>query len=186
MTGVSIIGIDSSLTSTGLTLIGNGVVLQTVRVRPKAIKDRTPDQSHARLTQILAAISKMVHEAPIGPLKVGIEGPSFGSKGASVHQVAGLWWLITHHVYTLGLDYYVVSPSGRMKYATGSGRASKDEVLAAVIRRYQNLVEVTGNDVADSLVVAAMGARHYALPLEISLPVVNLKAMEAVRWGDHV
>jgi Holliday junction resolvasome RuvABC endonuclease subunit len=164
-------------------MVAEGVVLHTRRVKPRAIKARTRIQEHDRIDEILTAITDMAARCPYNHLRVGIEGPSYGSKGASVHQVAGLWWAITQRLYQLELPYYVITPSQRMKYATGKGQADKDIVLAAVINRYRDLVEVTGNDIADSLIIAAMGARHYGSPLEHHLPELNLKAMEAVEWS---
>jgi crossover junction endodeoxyribonuclease RuvC len=54
-------------------------------------------------------------------------------------------------------------------------------VLAAVVRRYPH-TDVTGNDLADALVLAAMGARRLGFPIETSLPVANLAAMTKISW----
>jgi len=189
-----VLGIDPSLTSTGLVLVEGGQVVETKRVRSKLT-------GYARVQRILREIEQMVfgpmgraHDigyeptgsacademAPVN-LRVGIEGTAMGARGSSVVQIFGLWGVITQQLWEWGAEPYVVAPSARIKYATGKGNSSKDEVLAAVVRRYTN-AEVTGNDVADALIIAAMGARKYGEPLEADLPKANLEAMEKVQW----
>lgn len=75
----------------------------------------------------------------------------------------------------------IITPSQRAKYATGKGNASKDAVLLAVARRYPT-VEVTDNNEADALVLAAMIARLAGRPIETSLPQTHLDALAKVRW----
>jgi crossover junction endodeoxyribonuclease RuvC len=71
----------------------------------------------------------------------------------------------------------VVPPATLKTYATGKGNASKDAVLAAVVKRYPGWA-VTGNDVADAVVLMAMGARLLGHPLESSLPQSHLRALD--------
>jgi crossover junction endodeoxyribonuclease RuvC len=115
-----------------------------------------------------------------------MEGPSYASEGKYSHERAGLWWLVLD---TLVTDYKVpvavVPPAVLKRYATGKGNASKDAVLAAVIRRYPD-VPVTGNDQADAWTLCAMGLRHLGHPAEESLPKPNLAAMEKVDWPEVV
>jgi hypothetical protein len=54
-----------------------------------------------------------------------------------------------------------------------------------VVRRYQQ-VDITGNDIADALVLAAMGARQLGTPIETSLPAVHLTAMTKISWPKGV
>jgi crossover junction endodeoxyribonuclease RuvC len=167
---VRILGIDPSLTSTGLVVVEGGKVTDSARVRTRLT-------AHERIDHILSAIGWLARDVDL----VGIEGTAYAAKGSSVVQVFGLWGVVSHFLWEARHPYYVIPPACRVKYATGKGNNSKDEVLAAVVRRYAE-VTVTGNDVADALVVAAMGARHYGEPLESSLPQVNLKAMEKIVW----
>ena len=167
-----VLGIDPSLTSTGLALVEDGQVRSLVRVRSKL-------KGHRRVEQIVAETLHLARQADY----VGIEGTAMHAKGSSVVQIFGLWGVLTHALWVARPrdPYYVVTPSGRCKYATGKGNADKDQVLAAVIRRYTD-ADVTGNDVADALVIAAMGSRQYGHPMEATLPEVNLKALEGVQW----
>lgn len=169
-----ILGIDPSLTSTGLALVEGGRVVQTQRVKSKKA-------GHARIDEILDAIWNIGPDKGALDLKVGIEGPAMGAKGRSVVQIFGLWWVIAHQLHTWSLPYYVVPPSNLKIYATGNGGADKDSVLLAVDRRYPD-AHVGGNDVADALVIAAIGARHHGEPLESSMPANHLRALDGVQW----
>lgn len=174
---MKVLGLDPSLTSTGLALVEGGKVLELKRIRSKK-------KGHERVQEILSEVIYYAAQADM----VGIEGVAYGAKGSSVAQIFGLWGVLTHALWGLGPrgggdNYYVVPPTVRAKYGSGKGNAGKDEVLAAVIRRYLD-VDVTGNDVADALVIAAMGARQYDAPLEANLPAANLKAMEGVTWPE--
>jgi hypothetical protein len=56
-------------------------------------------------------------------------------------------------------------------------------VLAAVVRRYPH-ADITGNDIADALVLAAMGARQLGFPIEESLPQANQAALAKINWPE--
>lgn len=165
------LGIDPSLTSTGLAVVEDGRVVDLRRVRSK-------HKGHERIEDILTAINELTSPQT----NVGIEGTAMHAKGSATVQIFGLWGVITHELWRRGNHYYVVTPSGRCRYATGRGNADKDHVLAAVIKRYAD-ADVTGHDVADALVIAAMGARRFGEPLEDSLPEANLKALGGVQWS---
>jgi hypothetical protein len=98
-----------------------------------------------------------------------------------MHDRSGLWWLVVNGLFANDVPVVEITPNQRAKYATGKGTDDKDKVLAAVIRRYPD-VDVTGNDVADALALAAMGRRRLGRPLEESLPKPNLEVMDKVRW----
>src|SRR5699024_11486469 len=56
-----------------------------------------------------------------------------------------------------------------MMYATGKGNAGKDLVLVTTAATYKQ-AEVTGNDVADAVVIAAMVSRLAGQPIELRQP----------------
>lgn len=173
---MKIIGLDLSLTSTGIAIIdGPDRTVQTITT--KGSSNATLSERVARLAELRDKITALVWNADL----VVIEGPSFGQhRQTGQHDRAGLWWLVVEYVDTTH-RLVEVPPASRSKYATGRGNSPKDAVLAAVIRRYL-AVEIRNNDEADALVLAAMGARHLGVPIEDSLPEVNLSAMNKVKW----
>ncbi|MEC5149189.1 hypothetical protein [Cryobacterium sp. GrIS_2_6] len=178
LTGRRVIGIDLSMTSTGIAVIANGVIAtHTITSKPDA---GTLRSFLARSEKIAEQIDKAVIFDRTD--LVVIEGMAFGAKSSSLDKIHAHWWLVVKYISEFVDQEPVVITSGqRCKYATGKGNAPKDKVLAAVIKRYAQ-VDVKGNDEADAVIFAAMGARHLWMPVEESLPLLNLEAMDAVRW----
>lgn len=169
------VGLDLSLTSTGVAMI-HGDAITVRRVKSTATQGDTSDTA-ARLDRIVAEILGSIPLAE--HTHVAIEGPSYGSVGVGQHVRGGLWWLVRTHLARAGVDTLIAAPTTVKKYATGKGNASKDAVLAAVIKRYPQ-VDVTGNDEADALVLAAIAARIGGWPIDINLPVAQVQAAKAV------
>lgn len=185
---MKIVGVDLSLTSTGIATINDGTVkTQTITSTGKA--DATLEARHVRLHNLRLEIALAIYTPPDYKVDlVVIEGPSYNSKNGRAHDRSGLWWILVDWLMNDGAEGWgtqvvEVPPGSRMKYATGKGVVAKDRVLAAVIRRYPN-VPVDGNDQADALILAAMGARRLGHPVESSLPQTHLAAMDGVHWPD--
>lgn len=200
-----IVGLDLSLTATGLALVETGtgtnvvgltgsplitprVSVRRVESKARARKKGDPPPTIGERSLRLRKIAGQITEACAGADLVVVEGPSYASEGAGTWDRAGLWWLVTARITGAGLNVVEVPPSNVKMYALGKGGGAgtgKDEVLAAVIRRYLPVVEVPGNNEADSLILAAMGARFIGQPIEPGgvLPATHLKAMEKVRWA---
>ena len=174
-----VIGIDLSMTSTGLAVIANGIIeTHTVTSKPDA---GTLRSFLARSTLMAKQIDQAVKFTPTDLIL--IEGLIFHGKSSSLDKIHAHWWKVIESICEfVDQEPVVVGSSQRCRYATGSGSAKKDIVLAAVIKRYPQ-ADPAGNDEADAVIFAAMGARHLGQPVEESLPLLNLEAMEAVRWG---
>jgi len=171
-------GIDLSLTSTGVAVAGSQAVPIVFTVGSKGHAGDSLASRRYRLGQIAYRLEQ---EAKFNvPDMIVVEGPSMNSRFGHPHDRSGLWWLV---VYQLGGTWPIVevSPSQRTLYATGKGNAPKDRVLTDVVRRYPD-VQVTDNNEADALLLAAMGMRYLGEPLEPSLPKPHLAALEKVRW----
>lgn len=168
-----VIGIDLSLTATG---ISDGT--RTWLVKSKGAKTATLLERYHRLGRIHGTL---LDGLPQQPALAVVEGPSFGQqRQGGQHDRAGLWWYIVSSLLDLGVSVAEIPPASLKTYATGKGNGSKDEVLAAVVRRYPD-VEVTDNNTADALVLAAMGLRHLGHPID-DLPLTHLRAMSKVAW----
>ncbi|MBM7788887.1 hypothetical protein [Tenggerimyces flavus] len=176
-----VVGLDLSLTSTGICVADAGGVAVS-KVTSSGKKDATLTERQARLRKLADSIWVAVCSAQ--PSLVVVEGPSFAqpSQGGQ-HDRAGLWWLVVDRFTFTGWPIVEVPPTCRAKYATGKGNAAKDAVLAAVVRRYTE-VEVSGNDEADGLVLAAMGRRRLGAPIDDPMPQAHVAAMDAVHWGE--
>lgn len=187
MTGVIVAGVDLSLTSTGIAIAsvhqaaGSPPVMtpDSDRIRSAGRAGATLEERGRRLDEITDAVVVRICGADL----VVIEGPSLGqARQGGQHDRAGLWHLVVKALRISGIPVAEVPPSVRSKYATGAGNAGKDAVLAAAVKRYPDW-DITGNDVADAVILAAMGCRHLGHPID-SLPQIHLSAMTKVRWPD--
>lgn len=168
-----IVGVDPSLTSTGVA--GPGWV---DRIRSVGRKADTLAQRRDRLHRLADNVVARVG----APDLVVIEAPALGSKVGSMHDRSGLWWLVVDQLHDAGIAVVEVAPAARARYATGRGNSPKDEVLAAAIRRYPD-VDVTGNDIADAVILRAMACDRYGQALA-EVPQAHREALVKVAWPD--
>ncbi|ERG63493.1 hypothetical protein L332_03360 [Agrococcus pavilionensis RW1] len=170
-----VLGVDASLTSTGLAWLDTDEPAEwwTGRIREAApVKGGTwLREQAARMDRIAYEVRDVAlgHDGSGLPVDlVVLEGPSFSSRGAGARDVAGLWWSIARELLVRDIEVLVIEPATRAKYATGRGRgvgASKHDVLAQVRATYP-LADVPQHDVADAVALAALGARVKGFPVE--------------------
>lgn len=184
---MSVVGLDLSLTSTGMAALFylGDAVIKLDRVQTVGRKGDCLTVRNERLCAIQMAVADFVDEANAD--LVVIENPSYGSRYGSQHDRSGLWWLIVSTIQSWGTPVATVPPLSRAKYATGKGRDDKQAVFDAVVSTYDvpDLADLgwkKGNDMADALVLAAMGSRHLGYPVENDLPAKNLEAMDGAAW----
>lgn len=161
-----ILGIDSSLSSTGMCLIDTSVSGQTIRcatipTTPAAFGGTGFAAYAKRIKYIADTIGASLHQVDL----VAIEALAYSARGASAFTLPWLWGRIVETVCERDIQLLVVGTSQRAKYATGKGNAAKDVVMASAIRRWPE-VEITSNDTADALIVAAIGCRFLGYPVD--------------------
>lgn len=153
-------GVDVSLTSTGVAFIDpdTGTLdADTIRSRGRAT-DRLPENLEriAHLGDTIAAA--IIRRSP--PLVV-IESALFtaADKDSSAHRRAGLWWTVAQHLRAAGVPMIEVAPSELKKFTTGSGNASKADMLRCLDHDWPGHgVSGAGKyDVADAAYLASMG-----------------------------
>jgi crossover junction endodeoxyribonuclease RuvC len=174
---VKVVGVDLSLASTGLAAVVPATGGLVDRVQTAAA-----GQGLIARRERLRTIRGTVRSWTAGADLVVVEGLAYASQSPHATERAGLWWMVVDGLIGDHVPVAVVSPTARAKYATGRGNAGKDQVLAAVVRRYPD-VEVSGNDEADALTLAAMGARWLGRPIEPgALPQTHIVAMTKAAW----
>jgi crossover junction endodeoxyribonuclease RuvC len=171
-----VVGLDPSLTSTGLAIVTPvlgrppHVLVQTIKTVGKA---QAP--WYERGLRISHIADKVGIAVPDGAMVV-MESPAYAAASTSGHDRSGLWWEMYGVLADKRCAIVTAAPQQRMMYATGKGRADKDTVLAATVRRYAD-IDVSGNDIADAVIFAAMGARLLGAPIDGSMPATHLRAM---------
>ena len=173
-------GIDLSLARTGLAIVRSAERVETTTVTSKPPKTGTETlrSRYERMETIAADVLETTGDAEL----VGIESPAYGMRHAGkVHDRSGLWWRIVAALEGRGVPVVEVSPPSRMMYATGKGNAGKDLVLVTTAATYKQ-AEITGNDVADAVVIAAMVSRLAGQPIELREPAqARLKALAKIK-----
>lgn len=158
-----ILGIDSSLTGTGLVrlcvsgpdetqqCIDNGYEIRNEPPYPywpaiatvKAPKAKTGDTSalttSRRIEHIIDAIGAAIidggSEQLFRPDLIALEGIPYGAKGEAQSKLNWLWGRIVDLVRGHGIPLLCVHNTAVKTFATGKGNAPKDEVLLAMAQR---------------------------------------------------
>jgi crossover junction endodeoxyribonuclease RuvC len=164
------IGLDLSLTSTGVASSRGWV--ERIQVKGTGFK---------RLREIRDEVVTLTHSN--ADLYV-VEALSIGSTFGQHLTRAGLWHMVMDRVDSWGTPWIEVAPTSLKKYATGKGNAAKDEVLAAAIRRFP-AINVTGNDEADALWLAAIGADLLGEPM-VEMPGTNRTVLRKLQLPEGI
>jgi crossover junction endodeoxyribonuclease RuvC len=141
---INILGIDASLTGTGVVLLSDNVKdHRRIESKNTGVK---------RLIEIEDILKNIVDAVPID--LVVIEDYAY-SKGNQAHQVGELGGVIRRMLFKKMQKWIVVAPSQVKKFATGKGNANKDLVLMNVYKKWG--VEFSSSDEADAFVLAKIG-----------------------------
>lgn len=179
----TVLGLDLSLTATGLAEVEDGEVVATHRVKSTGRKDATLIERQKRIHQCALEIVEWVDGDDCD--LIVIESPAYGSKFGSPHDRSGLWWLVTNHLLLLEHNVATVAPMARAKYGTGNGAARKKDVEEAVRLRFPELNaagQIPDDNVADAILLACMGSRMLGEPVEkTELSVKELASLDAVK-----
>lgn len=166
-----VIGLDLSLTSTGIASHDWADAIRPGKRR-----------GHYRLEWLRREIVERTRAADL----IVVEGPSYASTGSSVHQLAGMWWLVVHTLWRRQLPVAVCPPAQRAMYATGRGNASKGEVRTAVNLHFGIECDGPGRyDMADAVSMAALGLHWLGHPLT-ELPTTHTRALDGVAWPEVI
>jgi crossover junction endodeoxyribonuclease RuvC len=156
--GDGVVGIDPSLTSTGLAHWAPGAGWDTTRIVTKGTNSDTYFQTERRLDRIVVGVGSFIsnHGASLAVL----EWPAYSSNTGHAADRAGLFWIIARSISREwpGVRLAYCDPRVRIKYALGKKVGSKDQVMAAAIKRYDDAL-IRNFDEADAVLLAAMGVR---------------------------
>lgn len=166
-----ILGVDQSLTSSGAACVSSDP-------DEAAVLHLWKPPAKMRGTERLQWHVDNLEEAAEGCDLVIFEGLANGALGSSLLDLAGLLAVLRLRVWQMEIPCVVVPPSSRMKYIVGHSPAGKEECMLAVDRRFPQ-VGINGNDQADALTLAAMGADYYGFPLA-KMPEAQRAALTAV------
>jgi Holliday junction resolvasome RuvABC endonuclease subunit len=174
----AVVGVDPSISSTGVFVIGKHIRFERVQSRPG-------DDSLSTRLERLRLMALRTHQFVIDGDRVDLvvmEGPAYGSNNQMTHMLAGFWWLLAHALEKTA-PVAVVQPGTLKKFATGDGRADKDAMLAAAIGAFPGR-GIKNNDVADAAALAAMGAAHLGREFGGVFAPSGAGSVHSVRWPE--
>ncbi len=158
--GASVVGLDLSLTGTGVAAIAVATAELSTAVHsspPPATDSLTGHVlRHRRLAdgivgQVVAA----------DPALAVVEGLQFSvrMRDSSLTRRGFLWWAVIEGLCDAGVPVLEVAPQQIKQFATGRGNASKSEMVAAYAKAWPNAELGRGvEDRADAAAAAALGA----------------------------
>jgi len=164
------VGIDPSLTSTGLIVLNDKGLIEIqrlIKTKPdKEIEDRLSYLS----SEILRILSAMQYDSFLqnaarfqaGSVPIiHIEGLSFGARGQGIMQLAGLHFILRTQMKANGFSYKVIAPTELKKYVTGKGNAQKQVMLMKTLKRWN--VEFESDDLCDAFGLAKMAYETHTI-----------------------
>ena len=164
-----IIGIDPSLTNTGITVLTRSaanVCMTNCSIRT------SPDQSDwARINELLEAIigSGVRPLTRYGTVAVAIESLTVSRFSGKLFERAYLLGLVIWHcIFVLRVPVYLIQAGAAKRFATGSGSATKTQMVEAARAKWS--LNSTDHNIADSCVLSRYTAQvvWYKAPLKLS------------------
>ena len=162
-----VVGMDLSLTETGITAISNGKAYCSTL---KPLKDV---RGIERLDWFDGQFAEMLEHYK--PDAVAIENYAYMShKGVVLGELGALGRL---NVWRRHIPLYLVSPNGLKKFATGKGRSPKGGIIKEVYKRWG--IDTNNENVADSAVLAVI-AYYKAYPGKAQTTAFQTEVMAKV------
>lgn len=173
MSGPRVVGLDISLTATGIaSSLGWCKTVGRCDVTTAPLLVRV-----GQVGQLEDSILRHVGR----PDLVVVEVPAFRALGGGVLERSALWWNVVRGLIARDVPVAEVHNNTRMRYATGKGQAGKSAIVDAVARRYPMFTTLGDDNLADAVVLAAMGADRLGHPLA-PVPKTHRVALDAVTW----
>jgi crossover junction endodeoxyribonuclease RuvC len=149
------IGIDPSLTGTGLIILENEKIVNQVLI---ATNSKQPMEE--RLISIGEQIEYRCVEYTNS--KIFIEGIAFAKKSTYAHQLGALHYYIRIRLYP-DHNVTVVPPTELKKFVTGKGNCKKDLMLMKTYKRWG--IEFDDDNLCDAYCLARYAASKSTKPL---------------------
>lgn len=184
--GPRVIGLDLSLTGTGVAGLGWADTLtppaRGARHRDRKDKDRDQqlrtEYNHQRLDWIRSQLVDRYLNADV-ELAV-IEGLAFDAHDTD-RQNAGLSWMVRHLLWGRNIPYALVPPATLKQFVTGNGSADKPRMKSTIGDWFGWF---NGDDnAADATGLMAMGRAHLGVPFS-PLGDVQRVALGKVVWPE--
>lgn len=200
---VTVIGIDVSLTSTGVARLDwtpwhsvydpdvDAVHLiegdhhwspMVHSVASKGSRDAGLSERWDRVRDMAKRVNGLI---PRRTRLAVIEAPSYGSQGGSSWDRAFLWWSIVDCLLVHEIPVVQVAPTTRALWATGKGGSDKAAVSAAIARIWP-AAELWNSDEVDALALASIGIQILGDAVPFDITAYRTRALAKVKVPDYL
>lgn len=138
---MKIVGIDASLTGTGVAVFDNSLLTERIKSEKMGVP---------RLIEIRGRVQEIITDTDL----VVIEGYAFAAANQA-HQIGELGGVLRVMLTECVVKWIEVAPSQVKKFATGKGNAKKEDMAVGIFKRWGR--EFKNNDEADAFVLALIG-----------------------------
>lgn len=163
MTAPLVVGVDLSLTATGIAGLVGGTTIRTDAAHP----------IESRLQAIRNRVSELAAHAEL----VVIE--DFVTRSPAASTLGMVHGIVRVRLREDGIPFVLVPPATLKKYVTGKGNAKKDDMRMETFKRFG--LEFNDDNQCDAHGLRAMALDAYGHPLA-EMPAVNRAALEKVQW----
>lgn len=134
------LGLDLSLTGTGIVVLGDS----NTALHAEVLKNKL--RGEQRLLFLRDRVAEVIKE--FVPAIICLEGYSMGSRIGQAFSIGELGGVIRANIYEQGFDYFAIPPTRLKKFITGGGKAEKDMIVFHVYKRWG--FEAKDNNMADA------------------------------------
>lgn len=153
-TNITSIGLDLSLSGTGVVILKNGEIVLEKLIKSKPIPEGKPVDEVRRIQKIVEEIEYCLSE-DLPDIAV-IEGLAFMVKNATaLVQLSALNYMTRALLLSYNIPFIIAAPTSLKKFVTGNGASKKDVIMMEVYKRYG--VTLLDDNIADAYSLAQVG-----------------------------
>ena len=130
-----VLSIDQSLNSTGYCIWDNGLLYDFGVIKPPKELEQ-----HIKLFHTITELERIIKEENISTIV--LEGLSFASSSISVRILGAVYFNILILAYRFDIVWEEVTPTSLKKFATGNGKAFKEDMWKVLPEKVQQKIEV--------------------------------------------
>jgi len=147
------LGIDLSLTGTGLVILEDGKIIEQKLIKSKPVGD-LPINELKRIQKIVSDIDSIIKDQKIN-ISV-IEGMAYGVRNATaLVQLSALNYMTRALLLEKDIPFIIVAPTSLKKFIASNGAAKKDAMLMETFKRYG--VTILDDNECDAYGLAQVG-----------------------------
>ena len=147
------VGLDLSLTGTGMCLMEVDETGKLVNMTVKEIKTKPVDFTNSirRVDHISEKVLEFINSQSV-PEMICVEDYFTGKNPKVIIQLCELGTMVRFKLIKAGLPFYTASPNSLKKFCLGKGAGGKELIIKGVYKKYD--FDTNSNNIADAVVLA--------------------------------